>query len=245
MHNSDSTILSLREVGLYYTRHQRIFRRSNYWVLRNISFDLHYGETLGIIGRNSAGKTTLLRLLAGIISPSTGKITKHQKTARISLLSLQAGFVPALTGRENAILGGMLLGSSKNEILSRMNDIIAFSELNSFIDEPVHTYSTGMRARLGFSIAYYAEPDVMLLDEVLGVGDEEFRKKSTVAMKKRIQSDKTVVLVSHSFPLLREVCDRIIWIDGGKTIVQGDVSKVLEAYLADTNLKRTTPLINS
>jgi lipopolysaccharide transport system ATP-binding protein len=150
---------------------------------------------------------------------------------RISLISLQAGFVPYLSGRENAILSGMLLGATKTEICSQMDDIIAFSELNGFFEEPVNTYSTGMRARLGFSVAYHVEPDVILLDEVLGVGDEAFRNKSTAAMKERIKSDKTVVLVSHNVPLLREICDRVVWIEDGKTAAQGKVSEILDAYL--------------
>ena len=190
--NKETKILSLRHVGLYYSRRLRFLRRSRFWALQDISFDLHAGETLGVIGKNGVGKSTLLRVLAGILAPNTGKIKVHRPGLRISLISLQAGFVPYLSGRENAILSGMLLGATKKEIFSRMDDILAFSELNGFFDEPVNTYSTGMRARLGFSVAYHVEPDVILLDEVMGVGDEAFRKKSTEAMKNRIQSDKTV-----------------------------------------------------
>ncbi len=228
--NSDTRILSLQHVGLYYSRRLRFLRRSRFWALKDISFDLHAGETLGVIGKNGVGKSTLLRVLAGIIAPDTGKIMVHRPGLRISLISLQAGFVPYLTGRENAILSGMLLGATKKEICGRMDDIVAFSELNGFFDEPVNTYSTGMRARLGFSVAYHVEPDVILLDEVLGVGDEAFRQKSTDAMKKRIQSDKTVVMVSHSAPLLKEMCDRLVWIEDGKTHAQGPVPDVLEDY---------------
>ena len=220
-------------MGLYYSRRQRFLKRSRYWAFRDVSFDLKKGETLGIIGKNGVGKSTLLRVLAGIIAPDTGKMVVHRPDLRISLISLGAGFVPFLSGRENAILSGMLLGATKKEIDSRISDIIAFSELNGFFDEPVNTYSTGMRARLGFSVAYHVDPDVMLLDEVLGVGDEAFRKKSTAAMKKRIKSEKTVVLVSHSAPLIREVCDRLVWIENGKTRAQGQVKEVLEAYLGN------------
>jgi lipopolysaccharide transport system ATP-binding protein len=226
-----SKLLTLQNVGMYYSHRNGVFKRKKFWALRDISFDLNYGETLGIIGKNGVGKSTLLRLLAGIISPNTGQVIVHQKKVKISLISLQAGFLPFLTGRENAILSGMLLGSTRKEIMREMEKIIAFSELGEFIEQPVNTYSTGMRARLGFSVAYHADPDVMLLDEVLGVGDEDFRIKSTEAMKKRIQSDKTVVLVSHSAPLLREVCDRIVWIEDGRTKAQGDVEEVLKQYL--------------
>jgi lipopolysaccharide transport system ATP-binding protein len=206
-------------------------KSTRYWPLRDVSFDLHAGETLGVIGKNGVGKSTLLRIIAGIIAPNTGKMMVHRPGLRISLISLGAGFVPYLSGRENAILSGMLLGASKKEILSRLDDISAFSELDGFFDQPVNTYSTGMRARLGFSVAYYIDPDVILLDEVLGVGDEVFRNKSTAAMKEQIKSEKTVVLVSHSLPLIREICDRLVWIEDGKTQAQGKVPEVLEAYL--------------
>lgn len=230
--NKDVTkILTLQHVGLHYSKRQSFFKNSRFWALRDVSFNLHLGETLGIIGRNGVGKSTLLRVLAGIISPDKGRMLIHKPGMRISLISLQAGFVPFLSGRENAILSGILLGATKKEILSHMDNIMAFSELNSFLDQPVNTYSTGMRARLGFSVAYYVNPDVILLDEILGVGDEAFRQKSTAAMKQRIKSDKTVVLVSHSVPLVREVCDRLVWIENGKTKAQGEVSEVLDAYL--------------
>jgi len=227
----DTKILSLDHVGLYYSRRQGFLKRSRFWALQDVSFDLHSGETLGVIGKNGVGKSTLLRVLAGIIAPNTGKVEVHRPGLRFSLISLGAGFVPFLSGRENATLSGMMLGATKKEILSRMDDIVAFAELNGFFDEPVNTYSTGMRARLGFSVAYHLDPDVILLDEVLGVGDEAFRYKSTAAMKERIKSEKTVVLVSHNVPLLREICDRVVWIEDGKTAAQGKVSEILDAYL--------------
>ena len=228
---NDTKIVSLDHVGLYYSRRQGFLKRSRFWALQDVSFDLHAGETLGVIGKNGVGKSTLLQVLAGIIAPNTGKIVIHRPGLRISLISLGAGFVPFLSGRENAILSGMMLGATKKEILSRIDDIVAFSELNEFFDEPVNTYSTGMRARLGFSVAFHLESDVILLDEVLGVGDESFRKKSTEAMKQRIRSEKTVVLVSHNVPLLKELCDRIVWIEAGRTQAQGKVPEVLGAYM--------------
>ena len=238
------TILSLQQVGLYYSRRQSFFKKNRYWALQDISFDLNAGETLGVIGRNGVGKSTLLKVLAGIIIPDKGQMIKHHPDLRISLISLQAGFVPYLTGRENAILGGMLLGATKEEMLSRMDAIKIFSELNHFFDEPVSTYSTGMRARLGFSVAYHVDPDVILLDEVLGVGDEAFRIKSTDAMKERIRSEKTVVIVSHSVPILKEVCDRVVWIENGMTKIQGDVSEVLSAYLESIAQDQVRPEAN-
>lgn len=224
-------IISLRNVGLYFGRKRRFFKKTHYWALRDVSFDLHAGETLGVIGRNGVGKSTLLRVLAGIIAPNTGRIEIHRKDFRISLISLQAGFLPYLTGRQNAILNGMLLGATKREICARLEYIKVFSELDGFFDQPVDTYSTGMRARLGFSVAYFVDPDVILLDEVLGVGDVSFQQKSAEAMKQRIKSDKTVVLVSHSEHLLKELCDRLVWIENGVTQAQGNVSDVFEAYV--------------
>ena len=234
MKTNKDKILSLRNVGLYYTRRKGILRRNKFWALRDVSFDLYNGETLGIIGKNGVGKSTLLRLIAGIISPNIGKLSVHRKKLRISLISLQAGFKPSLSGRENAILSGMLLGATRKEVLKKMDDIISFSDLQQFIDDPVGTYSTGMRARLGFSIAHHIDPDVILLDEVLGVGDEVFRKKSTVAMKNRIKSAKTVVLVSHNVNLIKELCDRAVWIEEGISKSQGNVSEVLNEYLQST-----------
>lgn len=228
---NETNIISLHHIGLYYSRRNRFLKRSNFWALQDISFDVRTGETLGIIGRNGVGKSTLLRVLAGIIEPNTGEMYVYREGLRISLISLGAGFQPLLSGRENAILNGMMLGASKSEICSRLDDIKNFSELDGFFDEPVYTYSTGMRARLGFSVAYYVNPDVILLDEVLGVGDESFRNKSMDAMKERIKSNKTVVLVSHSVPLIREICDRLIWIENGKTQAQGEVSVVMDSYL--------------
>jgi len=227
----DSLILRLDKVGLYYGRRQGFRKRSRFWALEDVSFDLNAGETLGVIGKNGVGKSTLLRVLAGIIAPDTGQVIVFRPGLRISLISLGAGFVPFLSGRENAILNGMMLGATRREIISRMDDIMAFSELADFFDQPINTYSTGMRARLGFSVAYHLNPDVILLDEVLGVGDEAFRKKSSDAMKQRIKSDKTVVLVSHSVPLLKALCDRIVWIEAGRTQLQGPTDQVLEAYL--------------
>lgn len=235
---NQTKILGLQHIGLYYSRRQGFFKQSKYWALKDISFDLYAGETLGIIGRNGVGKSTLLKVLAGIVKPNTGEMNIYREGLRFSLISIQAGFVPYLSGRENAILNGMLLGASKKQIVERMDDIINFSELDGFFDEPVNTYSTGMRARLGFSVAFYVDPDVILLDEVLGVGDESFKQKSTKAMKDRIKTDKTVVLVSHNVQLIEEVCDRVVWIEDGKTKSQGDANDILKRYLKETKHRK-------
>ncbi|TCT22871.1 ABC transporter ATP-binding protein [Thiobaca trueperi] len=222
-------LLSLDQVGLAFRSGGLSLRpQPPFWVLKDVSFTLHHGETLGVIGRNAAGKSTLMRLLAGIIKHDRGNFVNHGYTA--ALLSLQTGFVPYLTGRQNAILSGILLGLRRREVEAQMQAIIEFSELGDFIDAPLSTYSSGMRARLGFAVAYQVEPDILLIDEMLGVGDESFRTKSTEAMHARIRSDKTIVLVSHNAGTIRELCDRAVWIEEGVTRAVGPVDEVTATY---------------
>ncbi|BAO43435.1 ABC transporter ATP-binding protein [Thiolapillus brandeum] len=227
-----NTVLTLENVGVAYRRGRNPWRGEQYWALRDVSLSLHHGETLGIIGRNGVGKTTLLRVIAGIIEPDTGRIRNNGVSA--SMLSLQVGFVPLLTGRENAILSGMLLGARKEQLETNMEELVAFAELQDFIDEPVASYSAGMRARLGFSVAMQADPDVLLIDEVLGVGDAAFRRKSSDEIHRRIRSNRSVILVSHNIGMMRSLCDRVLWIENGISRMQGDVKQVLDAYEADT-----------
>lgn len=219
--------LSLKNVGVSYKR-KKLFCRDPFWALQDISFELYPGETLGVIGRNGAGKSTLLRLIAGIIKPDKGLFTNYGYS--ISLLSLQLGFIPYLSGRENAVLSGMLMGLRKREIIAKMQEIIDFSELGEFIDQPISTYSSGMRARLGFSVAFQVEPDILLIDEVLGVGDAEFSKKSAETLRKKIKENKTTVFVSHNPMIMRQLCQRAVWIEGGVSRMEGETSAVLEAY---------------
>ncbi len=221
-------ILSLHQVGVFYRRHRGIFGEP-FWALKEVSFKLHAGETLGIIGRNGAGKSTLLRLLAGIIKPDRGEV-QRSGGYRTSLLSLNLGFIPYLNGRENAMLGGMLLGLRRHEIAARLEQIKAFSELEDFFERPINTYSSGMLARLGFSVAFQADPDILLIDEVLGVGDAQFNQKSTLAMQEKIKAGKTVVFVSHNGQIIHEICDRVVWIENGVTQAEGSPHEVLSAY---------------
>lgn len=222
-------IISLNGVGIAYRRRSGFIFREKYWALENISFDLYAGETLGIIGRNGVGKSTLLKLLAGIVSPDKG-VVNIAPGMIATLLSLQVGFLPNLTGKENAILSGMLLGKSKKDVLATLDAVKSYSGLNDHFEQPVRNYSSGMKARLGFSVALNVEPDIILLDEVLGVGDIEFKTKSARAMKKIIRSNKTIVLVSHNPKLVREVCDRVVWIEGGVVKAEGEVDRVLLQY---------------
>ncbi|MDT8894597.1 ABC transporter ATP-binding protein [Halomonas sp. I1] len=202
-------IISLRDVGVRYKRRGGLFQKPEYFqALEGLSFDIHRGETLGVLGRNGAGKSTLLRVIAGIIQPDSGEVINHGVT--ISLLALQAGFDAELPGTDNAILSGMLMGYTRRQVEKRLNDIAEFSELGSFMNEPVKTYSSGMRARLGFSVAMYMTPDVLLLDEVLSVGDKHFKKKAEAEMMKKLHSEQTVVLVSHSDAQVNRLCERVL-----------------------------------
>jgi lipopolysaccharide transport system ATP-binding protein len=220
--------MSFHDVGISYRKTLQIFGSNNNWALRHVSFEVRKGETLGIIGRNGAGKSTLMKLLANIIDPDEGFIEREPGT--LQLLSLQVGFLMHLTGRENAIMSGMLLGLRKKDVLSVMEKIIDFSELGKQIDDPVRTYSAGMRARLGFSVAQQTNPDVLLIDEALSVGDAQFREKSKSVMVERIKSDKTVIIVSHNEQTIREFCNRVIWLHDGKVRLSGDADVVLSAY---------------
>jgi lipopolysaccharide transport system ATP-binding protein len=221
-------LISVKDVTVSYPIKCGYLKWNKHTPLKNISFDLLRGETLGVIGRNGAGKSTLLRMIAGIIEPDAGRIINHG--VRVSLLALGVGFMSHLTGRENAILSGLLLGMRKRDILKRMGHIIEFSGLGDFIDQPLRTYSSGMCARLGFSVAIQATPEALLIDEVLGVGDEDFRKKSTEEMKRLIKSDTAIILVSHSLQDINELCDRVILIDQGTIALTGHTAEVLEQY---------------
>lgn len=197
--------------------------------VKGISFKVPKGQILGIVGKNGSGKSTLLRALAGIFSPDEGTIDIHDNT--ISLLSIGVGFQKKLTGRENIYLSGLLLGFSEEFINSKMSEIIKFSELGDFIDRPVKTYSSGMYSKLSFSITAILETDIMLIDEVLSVGDAKFKKKSYKKMKQLIQKDdRTVIIVSHSSETLRSLCDTILWLHDGEIKMQGSVEEVLPAY---------------
>lgn len=228
--------IELKNVGYYYQKRRGYFSKEKFWALKKVSFTLYKGESLGIIGRNGAGKSTLLQLLAGITYPDQGTLTNYGY--KTSLLALQAGFVPYLTGRENALLNGLILGLKRKEIMRHMEDIHEFSGLNSFFDQPINSYSSGMKARLGFSIAFQLNPDILLVDEVLGVGDEAFRKKSTQKMKEKIMSNQTVVLVSHGPEIIKELCDRAVWIENGISMVEGTPVDVLDQYNQHLQLQK-------
>ena len=200
-----------------------------YEALHGISFDVKKGEILGIVGKNGSGKSTLLKAVAGIFSPDAGSI--EMESDSVSLLSIGVGFQKSMSGRENIILSGMLLGFSEKQVREKMDEIIAFANLGKFIDMPVKTYSSGMYSKLAFSITAVLETDIMLIDEVLSVGDAKFKKKSYKKMKELIMDEnRTVIIVSHSTETLEELCTSLLWLHDGEIRMQGDTKTVLKAY---------------
>ncbi len=198
--------------------------------VKDVSFKVEKGEILGIIGKNGSGKSTMLKALAGIFSADSGSI--DLKNHSVSLLSIGVGFEREMSGRENIILSGMLLGFSEAFIRSRMDEIIEFAGIGKFIDMPVRTYSSGMYSKLAFSITAVLETDIMLIDEVLSVGDEKFKKKSYEKMKSLISNrERTVVIVSHSLDTIADLCDKVMWMHEGKLIEIGTPEEVLPRYL--------------
>lgn len=206
-------------------------RPETFVAVKGISFNVREGEILGIIGKNGSGKSTTLNALAGIFSPDSGSIDLHNHS--ISLLSIGVGFQKEMTGRENIMLSGMLLGFTEAEIREKEQKIIDFAGLENFIDMPVRTYSSGMYSKLAFSITAILETDIMLIDEVLSVGDQRFKKKSFRKMKKLISDEsRTVIIVSHNLNTLRELCNTVLWMDDGEIKMLGDPEEVLNAYEA-------------
>jgi len=228
-------IISLQNVAVRYKRSGNVFKKKSYFeALKSINLDIYPGETLGILGRNGSGKSTLLRIISGVIRPDQGNVIN--RGVSVSLLSLQVGFDPNLNGRDNTILSGILQGYSRKMIESKLDEIVEYSELGDFFFEPVRTYSTGMRARLGFSITTIISPDVLLVDEVLSVGDQHFKEKAERTMIQKIQSQQTVVLVSHSHQQIARLCDRAVLIDEGISFESGEPREVLSVYEERMNI---------
>ncbi len=223
--------MSLQNVGVCYRRPHGFFKgkRSDFWALQSVTFDVHEGETIGILGRNGAGKSTLLRVLSTIIGPDRGRIDMRAGL-RSTLLSIGVGSHSTLSGRENAVLNGMMLGATKKRMIDSLDRIREFSELGDFFDEPIYTYSSGMAARLGFATALEVDPDVLLIDEMLSVGDASFQQKSANALKDRLRAGKTAVLVSHDAHTIVDLCNRAVWIENGRSVAQGEAADVATQY---------------
>jgi lipopolysaccharide transport system ATP-binding protein len=203
-------------------------KQETFWALKNVSLDVHEGEVLGLIGRNGAGKTTLLKILSRITQPTTGFAKIHGRVG--SLLEVGTGFHPELTGRENTFLSGAILGMSKRDITRKFDEIVAFAELEKFIDTPVKHYSSGMYVRLAFAVAAHLEPEILLVDEVLAVGDINFQKKCLGKMGDVARAGRTVVLVSHQLNQIRRLCHRVVWVDDGQIRQDGPAHEVVSAY---------------
>lgn len=222
-----------RNLKSYSIKKQLFHRKKNekqyFEAVKSVSFQIEEGKILGIIGKNGSGKSTMLRAIAGIFAPDEGEIDLHGHS--VSLLSIGVGFQKELTGRQNIMLSGMLLGFSGEEIKAKADEIIAFAELGEFIDMPVRTYSSGMYSKLAFSITAILETDIMLVDEVLSVGDHKFKKKSYKKMKKLIENkERTVIIVSHNTDTLEELCDEVMWMHEGVIKKIGNPKEVLDEY---------------
>lgn len=207
---------------------QRKIKIENFWALTDISLTVKEGEVFGLIGNNGAGKSTMLKVISRVLKPTKGRVKVLGKIA--PLLELGAGFHPELSGRENVFLNGALLGYSREEMETVFDDIVEFSELGQFINSPIRTYSSGMYARLGFAVATAHMPEILILDEILSVGDEAFQRKCNIRMKSFQQAGATVLMVSHGLDGLESMCDRIAWIDHGKLKNVGTPQDVISAY---------------
>lgn len=217
---------NLKEYVIKFLKRELLFQE--FWALKNISFEVEKGDRVGIIGLNGAGKSTLLKIISGVMKPSQG--TVEIKGRIVPLLELGAGFDNDYTGKENIFLNGAILGYSKEFLEEKYDEIVEFSEIKQFINVPIKNYSSGMRARLGFSIATMVEPDILVLDEVLSVGDSKFREKSENRIMSLFDKGITVLFVSHSIDQVKKLCNKAIWLEKGEIKMQGDVEEVCDAY---------------
>lgn len=225
-HMNADKILTLKE---FFTRAAtNKLQYKDFTALSHVSFSVQKGETIGLIGHNGAGKSTLLKIISGILKPSEGRVVCRGNV--VPMLELGSGFDYDLTGRENIFLNGAILGNTKEFLESKYDDIVAFSELGQFINTPIRNYSSGMLARLAFSIASLVEPDILIVDEILSVGDADFQKKSRSRMTELMSGGTTVLFVSHSLDQIKEMCSRCIWLEHGSIQMEGSADSVCDAY---------------
>ena len=226
---NNDRILSLKEFVTTALRGKLEY--NDFTALNHVSFNVKKGETLGLIGHNGAGKSTMLKLISGILKPTKGSISVHGNV--VPMLELGSGFDMDLTGRENIFLNGAILGYSENFLKSKYDEVVAFSGLEQFIEMPIRNYSSGMLARLAFSVASMVEPEVLIVDEILSVGDADFQERSKARMLELMGGGTTVLFVSHSLEQIREMCDRCIWLEHGQVKVIGSANEVCDAYAAE------------
>jgi lipopolysaccharide transport system ATP-binding protein len=220
---------------------RRLQPRERFWALREVSFGLAPGRVLGLIGANGSGKSTLLRLIGGVGRPDEGSVELKQRVG--ALLDLGTGFHPDLTGRENVFVNGVISGLTRREVAARFDSIVDFAELEAFIDSPIRTYSTGMQMRLGFAIAVHAEPEILLIDEILSVGDHSFQRKCFERIARFKSAGCTIIFVSHETEVVREICDEALWLNGGRLISHGRPDEVIDQYIttADQAAGQSSP----
>lgn len=223
---SNDKMLSLK--GFITTALRGKLSYNEFWALRNISFEIKSNEVVGIIGRNGSGKSTLLKVISGILKPTSGSITINGNV--VPMLELGSGFDSDLTGRENIFLNGAILGYTEAFLKSKFDEIVEFSEIGQFIDVPIRNYSSGMMMRLAFSIATMVNPEILIVDEILSVGDEAFQKKCHTRMMNLMSGGTTVLFVSHNLKQIRELCSRVIWLDHGDIKMTGSTAEVCDAY---------------
>ena len=217
---------TLKSTVLKLGRREKIVREIE--AVKQVSFDVPHGEVLGIVGANGAGKSTLVRTIAGILPPTTGRVEVFGRVS--TLLALGVGFNKDLTGRDNVRLGGLAAGYDRAHLAEKYEDIVRFAELGEFMDLPMRTYSSGMYGRLGFAVAVHMDPDILLIDEALSVGDARFRRKSANKMRELVEQARTIVLVSHALGTVRELCDQAIWLDHGVLRMWDEPDAVVDAY---------------
>ena len=223
---SSEKVDNIKEYIIKSIKHQISY--DEFWSLRNVSFTMNKGERMGILGLNGAGKSTLLKVISGVYKPTEGKVIRHGKV--VPLLELGAGFDQQYTGKENIFLYGTVLGYTKGYLEEKYDEIVEFSELGKFIDVPIKNYSSGMKSKLGFSIATIANPDILILDEVLSVGDAKFRKKSEAKIMQLMEGGTTVLFVSHSLAQVRRICDRAMILDHGTLKAIGGIDEISNQY---------------
>ena len=223
---ANDKISSIKEFVTAFLKRKLKFKE--FWALRDINFEVNTGEVVGIIGRNGAGKSTILKIISGIMKPTTGNVERYGNI--VPMLELGSGFDMDLSGKENIFLNGAILGYSKEFLESKYDEILEFSELGDFIYSPIRNYSSGMLMRLAFSIATVVEPEILIVDEILAVGDENFQQKSRKRMMELMSGGTTVLFVSHNLWQIREMCDRVVWLEGGHVKMFGPVNEVCDAY---------------